>query len=369
MVELKISAKFTKTPWIADGNLVNCHRNSGVSIRNCANIPAGDKVWNCRGSWGASLPKQPKTKLPLASTPGGLVVTDPMGDDREHIQNFIFRVTIPILFDHGGAGIDQVGTGTLFSIADRYFFITAQHVIDEFDLRKIAFPETPRGIATHRFGRHAIIGNGGSNIDVAVLELLDDIAIQKLKKGWQCLTPRNLSTIRDLRRYVVAGYPSKLVIKRGNRIGGTLVTIYTDKLYEWPENADPPPDTRFDLFFYYGRSAEDRQGYQAELPRLNGISGSPVWQYEPEGGAPSCAPESVVKVIAIQTGYRYGEYIRATDWRVVAKMLKRADRHLAEAFGTGTPNPNVRSKRPKRQVSSALKKQRPRRVKPKAGKT
>jgi hypothetical protein len=59
------------------------------------------------------------------------------------MEKFQARVTIPMLYDRGGV-IDVVGSGVLFSHAERHFVITAAHIFDpEFhvdDIRSVGTP-------------------------------------------------------------------------------------------------------------------------------------------------------------------------------------------------------------------------------------
>jgi hypothetical protein len=111
---------------------------------------------------------------------------DPSPAEGAAIEQLMHKVIVPILYDRGDAGIDQIGTGTLFCIADRHFIVTAQHIFDNIDPKKIAYPETPRGITPYTLGNYQIVTTTtGPDFDIALVELLEGETISRLKSGWQ----------------------------------------------------------------------------------------------------------------------------------------------------------------------------------------
>jgi hypothetical protein len=127
-----------------------------------------------------------------------------------------------------------------------------------------------------------------------------------------------------------------LLIKRDDLLGGSLVTVYTDRLENVPENAKPPVDLRFDMFFYYDETAETLDRKPINTPRLPGVSGASVWQYEPRVTNKVWTPESAAKVIGVQKSFihrgLHGGFFRATNWQAVAEILRRTDKELADTI-------------------------------------
>ena len=59
---------------------------------------------------------------------------------RRALRQFTAAVTVPIVYD-GSRGVDQVGTGTLLTLANRYFLITARHLFEDCDPGRFAIPK------------------------------------------------------------------------------------------------------------------------------------------------------------------------------------------------------------------------------------
>ena len=89
------------------------------------------------------------------------------------INEFTKQLTVPILYDNPTI-LDQRGTGTLFTIAQRYFLVTASHLFDGKDLARFVIPSNPIWDPNpYTLGRCTLIKPSEDFVDIAVLELLE----------------------------------------------------------------------------------------------------------------------------------------------------------------------------------------------------
>ena len=125
------------------------------------------------------------------------------------INEFTKQLTVPILYDNPTI-LDQRGTGTLFTIAQRYFLVTASHLFDGKDLARFVIPSNPIWDPNpYTLGRCTLIKPSEDFVDIAVLELLEPQTIDRVKKGWRLLTLEN--TARAAARAVSHGQPGALM--------------------------------------------------------------------------------------------------------------------------------------------------------------
>jgi hypothetical protein len=256
-------------------------------------------------------------------------------DEKLALEQFLLNATPPILYDHGEKGIDQIGTGTLFRICGRHFLVTARHLFYDnaitYDPARIAFPETPRGITPYTFGRSNVYYPDNESIDVVVLELLQQEAVERLSSGWQFLCEGNIGVASSCGTFVLAGYPSSQLVKRGDKLGGTLLSLYTERMADLPAEAKPDPDPRIDMFFHLDEEATKLDGSMAKVPKLPGVSGASIWEASPISSA-IWTPQGFLKIVGVQSAYRPGKYIRAINWLGVAEIFRKIDPDLGSAI-------------------------------------
>ncbi|VVD63011.1 hypothetical protein PPN31114_00201 [Pandoraea pneumonica] len=181
-------------------------------------------------------------------------------------EKFAMRSTVPLFLNWDGRGVALVGTGTLFEIAGRFFIVTALHIFAGFaeaHFQELAFSDDPIDGNLHTFGSTTIAKSVPDHHDVAVVELLDQTTIGKLRTGWRFLTLDNVglptSTLRD-GALLLAGYPrSDHSPEDGwvanGKVRGRFVSAYSQRIPTIPANADQPADLGIDIFCDYGRTA------------------------------------------------------------------------------------------------------------------
>lgn len=257
----------------------------------------------------------------------------PTPQEAAAIEKFALNVTVPILLETtNGAGL--LATGTLFEIAERQFIVTARHIFDDVrDLTTLAFPENPLKGGLHTFGSFQLAKPTEEHFDVAVMELQEAETIAKLKSGWQFLSLSNValpSATSPDGAFFLSGYPGSLTKNSGGWLQGAFATAYTQRIPDTPSEALEPVIPQLDLFFDYGHEATSITGKQIKTPELPGASGASVWEHKPSSTA-VWTPESVVRVVGVQSAYVHSKYFRAKNWWAVAKVLEQIAPPVAEA--------------------------------------
>jgi hypothetical protein len=265
---------------------------------------------------------------------------DPTPEEKLAVEQFLLNVTLPVLYDWGDKGIDQIATGTLFCVRDRYFWITSRHLFDgtadiTYDPAKISFPVTPRGPTVYTLGKSTLIQPSLASIDVAILEILEHEAIDRLGAGWRFLSPGNVEIPSYEGRFILCGYPSVALRKRGELLGGTLAAIYTDRMRVVPEDALPSADPRIDMFFHLDGDATSFDGKPVEVPKLQGMSGASIWRLLPAKMGQLWTAESRLRVMGVQSRYRPQRFFRAINWLGVIEMFRMLDEGLAASIEDG----------------------------------
>jgi hypothetical protein len=247
--------------------------------------------------------------------------------ERQAIEQFLVYVTLPIIVKIDGKfGI--VGTGTLLTIKDRLFMITAAHTIDDYAVDLWAFSERPTGGPIYTFGALCHHRPTDSHRDVAVVEFRDAETIARLRQNWRFLTLDQVSLPHDDAEFFVSGYPSALAMPEETAVRGTLLTVETRRIPVPPE-AQAPLDPLIDYFFDAGPNVF--HGEYADL-EIHGMSGSAVGEFRADVCDGVWTPERAIHVVAVQTAVRKHAYIRAVSWATVAALLEAINPGLAGAL-------------------------------------
>ncbi len=250
------------------------------------------------------------------------------------IEKFALNVTVPILYETADAAVLHA-SGTLFEVAERQFVVTARHIFDDLpDLTRLAYPENPLKGNAHTFGSFQLAKPTEEHFDVAVMELQDSDTVSKLKTGWHFLSLANValpSATAPDGSFFLSGYPASLTKKTGEWLRGAFATAYTQRIPEVPPEAQPPIVSELDLFFDYGHDAISIAGKDVRTPELPGCSGASVWEIK-QTSPGIWTPESVVRVVGVQSAYVHSKYFRAKSWWAVAKILEKIDVQIAEVF-------------------------------------
>ena len=140
----------------------------------------------------------------------------------------------------------------------------------------------------------------------------------------QLLTDANIAEPSASGHFVLAGYPSERLRHVPGLLGGSLLTLHTDRIVDVPKDATKPVHPDLDLFFCYEREGQTLDGTTNAVPKLHGCSGASVWEYSEPSGMMFWNPEQCLKVVAVQSAYSESRrYFRAKRWAYVRDMINR----------------------------------------------
>lgn len=244
---------------------------------------------------------------------------------REHqlaVGEFLKRVVVPLIYELPDGRVDQVGTCTLLREQEHVFLITARHTFTDRNRDSFVIPENPlRGdFVRLSFEFLTLVDPPNQDIDLAVLKLTSAQAVQQLDVEWRFLTRANTAAASPQGTFLISGYPSSRAKIVGQAIGGSLNTIYTERMATTPTAAASPVDPGLDMFFHYDQDAEGLDGQPVSTPDLPGVSGSSIWEYS-EVAEGLWTPERALKIVGVETSWRRGEYARGKAWRYVQHIL------------------------------------------------
>lgn len=253
------------------------------------------------------------------------------------IQEWMARTVIPLLYDDPSGQLDSYGSGVLIESNGNVLFATARHNLffpDQTTRREltrlaISVPDREDPGKNHpvfTLGPFDLLwpsNSQGEDIDVALLHLKDQDIIAALRKSWN-VVDRSKAVAAPLQgSFVLSGYPSDRVRVTSQGICGSLNTIYTERMLQNPQNATQPVDSDYDLFFHYDLNATDLEGNVVKTPAAPGMSGSVVWElYRTDDEV--WAPEKVLKMVAIQSSWLKGNFVRAKSWAYVEHILNES---------------------------------------------
>jgi len=282
---------------------------------------------------------------------------------RKAVDAFILKVSLPLLTD-ASERMAVLGTGTLFHINERYFIVTAAHILKEdpddfsspdIDLSAIAYPSRLQDAPSSAL--HPAVSNklrpgafkslrpaplntlGPFEVfrlkmpcktDVAVLELKSSSTIAVLKEGWGFLTLRNVGAPPDdCTDFILAGYLFEGATFKAEIVTQRVFSLQTNLLDYLPEVEFPEPG--IDQFYYLPENLEAGNPPQ-KVTSLNGLSGASIWAYVdfPHNNALWDA-SLALRVVGVQSSAKMGHWFRGFDWAAVKSILGNDDLGLREA--------------------------------------
>lgn len=249
------------------------------------------------------------------------------------IDRFASSCTIPLFYDKEQTA-PLIGTATLFQVDHHYLLVTAAHLFDKpAHPERFAYPENPVKSQTFTLGRSNVWKpKNHSEIDVAVVELLDEDTIRRLSAGWTFVTLDIVAPPTAQGRFFVAGYPSVYTSQKSVWLIGRFLTVFSSRLTSLPSGAEKPVDLNLDLFFKYATEAETLDGRIVKAPELPGLSGASIWQYKDIQVDQVWTPESSVRIVGVQSAYAKGKYFRGKNWHAVASVLRSSQLGIADSL-------------------------------------
>lgn len=239
------------------------------------------------------------------------------------VERFCATVAVPVLHEPKPDVVDQVGTGTLFEVDGRLLLITAGHIFDEIDPEDLVIPST-KTTALQGIGPYDLYRPDVDEIDIAIVELKHPPSIEQARDGWRVLTLAMIAEPSVDGHFVLTGYPSERLTRKGSLLGGSLLALHTERLPEPPPGAKKPAADDLDLFFKYGPEAEALNGRMVPVPKLPGCSGAPVWEYVEPAGMRFWSGDQCLRVVGIQSSYidKKG-FFRVKRWGYVRAMIDK----------------------------------------------
>lgn len=241
------------------------------------------------------------------------------------VSRYVMEVTVPLLAD----GPKILGTGTLFTHEGRHFIVTAAHIfkVDPNDpgsegilLTDVAVPDGRESATIFTLGSFDIHRpDRSSRVDVMVLELKDQATIAKLESGWRFLEFDSVGQFPFNARFILSGYPFEGHNWDGENLGQNFLKLSTDPLPFVPNVDFPEPSV--DRFFHLEKDGQLLDGSTRKIPRLQGLSGASLWAYSEPSGIWSASV--ALKVVAVQSSAKHGEWIRCADWDAVRYIFRK----------------------------------------------
>jgi hypothetical protein len=260
------------------------------------------------------------------------------------LEAFCSSCTIPILYETSEkAGI--LGTGLLFCLNGHHVVVTASHVADEV----LGSPDSagvPVGTGLindiHPFAGCDVVSpstvKDKDYFDAALINLDGSTMLQKLKDNFDFLTLDNIAANNEISsEFLVAGYPDSRavpLIKPGTLdkriIIGDFFKFQTQE-YRGAIEEHQKADPRNYIFVSYDTALTSNTGLQVPAPKLQGISGCPIWTFVPSKPEQIMwTPRNIIKVAAVEMSCVWGAWIRGIRWHAVAHAFGHIDKDAKE---------------------------------------
>lgn len=257
------------------------------------------------------------------------------------IKEFCQSCTLPVIAVGKKRSVID-GTGVLFEINNRKYFITAQHVAEFIynhpDNYGIPVAKKRSGILS--FKDCEIFGPKESrdkkDYDVAIIELTrNHILCESLVKEYQFLTVDNLGIYRRWHHnYLLAGFPAELSenITASNVLGRFFLlstSPYTGEIN------DDVSDRESSVYLDYGKAIINDNGDEIDAPKLEGISGGSIWSIKTDASEKGIwCTEKNIELVAVDVSYMPDSFkhIRGVKWHAVAHAFGLADSSAKDAI-------------------------------------
>lgn len=227
-----------------------------------------------------------------------------------------------------------LGSGALLAVNGRHFVITAAHLFEDLaSLDDVRLPEGRHGETPTAIGEHKLTISDRSpfDFDIAIIELLDEDKIKRIKTHWQFMDVSQIALPTENDIICLGGFPEQFV---GFKSGGSEAFMYVARTFilEGTPVGAADVDHRYDIFGQYDTQGEIRQLKRtAETPKLQGVSGGTLMQYLPlkdEGGLWSAS--RTLKFVGVQSaGSTLRKWFRAKNWHAIVVAFEKHDPELS----------------------------------------
>jgi len=236
-------------------------------------------------------------------------------------EQFVARVVFPLIYEEP-QGTAIKGSGCFYRANNSNFVVTAAHVLEKLSLEDLGIPIAPvSDVRIRQFMNVEAHFPENRDIDVAVLELKDQLFIKEVFANWVCLSDENVDTSEDNEddEYLVAGHPFRNVYPDGNKlIPKSLFQLYTSQYKGSVEKGKDETD----LFMKHSKIAKNADNQIIETIDMEGVSGSPVWKLIPSTSG-IWAPIRNLQLSAVECAFKANSYIRGKKWSVVEEIISK----------------------------------------------
>ena len=262
---------------------------------------------------------------------------------RQALFAFASAVTVPLVV----LGKDKEppyhrGTGVLFTARGRYFLITAEHVLKDQPIGRMAIVPRGRRDKLAPFGKVGMWLPQDQRFDVGYLEFLEPDSIERIRSTYRFVGPENIGNANLDSDVFLCGFPDKQIDISGKRVTGEPLFVDSTPLKSVPKGLNFDLVPGLEMFAAYGRRGYSPEtGVEIDTPDLTCTSGCGVWQYTPPASG-IWTPERAVRLVAVQNSFRHSEFFRAMTWSVVHQGLHSfapdVARDIYEAVFPGAKN-------------------------------
>jgi len=257
------------------------------------------------------------------------------------IREFVENSIVPIIVDYddsktGERKVGILGTGTLFKFLDKYFLISAAHVLTETEGYDdyIAIPagkEKSQGLTFKNCTRYFPKDEKQRDIfDIGIIALNNDLGKQ-IELNYRFLNEQNINfKIKQECNIYISGFPYKWgkFDEINNVLHGNpfrlMSKIKTHR--RGYDKYDPKSHILVEYSeMYYSGGNEDKLVVAEQ--ELGGISGSSMWSFD-DNQLSVWSAEKCLKVIGIQSSLMKAEYIKGTKWAYMIDAFKHIDKNI-----------------------------------------
>jgi hypothetical protein len=199
-------------------------------------------------------------------------------------SNSILESTIQFFYENAKGEPAPTGSGLLISLVDRFFMLTAAHVISE-DCKNVYIilpdKELRLGGVLHYTPLPPSIKREDDKIDIAVMEL-EDTVVADILSSFKFITLDNIEIGHKdilLPYYLSVGYP----VTKTKKVWGKAEISANP----YPYQTEPEPKFDFEKFGFApfshmavkfdGKVTSEKNKNVHQAPQMNGISGSGLW--------------------------------------------------------------------------------------------
>jgi hypothetical protein len=243
----------------------------------------------------------------------------------EAVREFVSRCTVPII-EESGERVAVFGTGVLIRDSSEHYLVTAQHVGDDIWNRGLGIPI--------RYGTSELwVPGNGKKVSSVVADLFvyrfdDAKLIEQLSAGWTFLDIQHTWTGEPSPdwHYFLLGFPREQATLSGEVICAPPVsfvtTLLSDIHVELPESYNPT----IDVMLAHRTTGIRQETHLTDIvPRMPGMSGCGVWAVigSLSSGGEMWSVHNSVRLVAIQTSYSEGRWIRTRRWAVANEAVRK----------------------------------------------